>query len=504
MVAHVLFILGIVIAPVCASADMLWFQRGQLTPQAREVIAALRSAETFGLRPDEYALPLSDAQRQQLESGAASDELQLRADAALSASAAKFLSHLRYGRVTAKQVGFDLPAPKIPADSMLAVRELAVARDVRSAIASHEPRAVPYRLLQRALAQYRDLASRPLPTLSPVSKSIRAGDAYADAPVLREILRTLGDLAPAKAATDEPMALDDELVAALERFQRRHGLDPDGVLGKRTHAALTTPLRRRVEQIELTLERWRWTAAMQRPDIVVNIPQFMLFALPRAEGDATLEMPVVVGQTYPHMRTPIFTAQLQYLVFQPFWDVPASIVRREILPLIRKDPGYLDKHRMELVRGQSDDSPVVPATSEAIEALAAGKLRLRQRPGPGNSLGQVKFMMPNPYNVYLHATPATELFGRPHRAFSHGCVRVSEPALLAQYVLQNAAERWDAERIEAAMCATAMQRVNLQQPLQVMVFYGTAVATETSGLLFVDDIYGHDARLAAALRQRRR
>ena len=128
---------------------------------------------------------------------------------------------------------------------------------------------------------------------------------------------------------------------------------------------------------------------MQRPDIVVNIPQFMLFALPRAEGDATLEMPVVVGQTYPHMRTPIFTAQLQYLVFQPFWDVPASIVRREILPLIRKDPGYLDKHRMELVRGQSDDSPVVPATSEAIEALAAGKLRLRQRPGPGNSLGQV-------------------------------------------------------------------------------------------------------------------
>jgi murein L,D-transpeptidase YcbB/YkuD len=231
----------------------------------------------------------------------------------------------------------------------------------------------------------------------------------------------------------------------------------------------------------------------------VNIPHFMLHALPRQEGEEAIEMRVVVGQTSPNMRTPIFTAQMQYVVFQPYWDVPRSIVLREQLPRIRKDPAYLERNQMELVRGQGDNSPVVPATPEAIEELATGKLRLRQRPGPHNSLGPVKFMLPNPYNVYLHATPATALFNRSRRAFSHGCVRVSDPVRLAEYVLKNAREHWDVARIEEAMCGSKTFRVDLVQPLTVMMFYGTAAATETQGVLFAEDLYGHDKRLEEQL-----
>lgn len=492
------FALLVALAPAFAQGELLWFEQGRLTPQARELIASMQSAERVGLRAEDYAL--RERMPTQFEDARLDIETQSQIDAALSARAGAFLQHLQFGRVTAKQAGFEFPAPTLP-DPMIAVRALAQARDVRTALADLEPRALPYRLLKSALTEYRELASRPWPTLSPISRSLRAGDAYADAPKIRQTLATLGDL-PLHDADNDTAVLDDTLVAALERFQRRHGLDPDGVLGKQTYAALTTPLSKRVEQIELTMERWRWTAALERPDIVVNIPQFMLFALPRDAGEKPIEMPVVVGQTVPHMRTPAFTGKLRYVVFQPYWDVPTSIVRREILPRVRKDPGYLDRQEMELVRGQSDNSPVVPTTPEAIEELAAGKLRLRQRPGPKNSLGPIKFMLPNPYNVYLHATPATELFGRSRRAFSHGCVRVSDPARLALYVLKNAADAWDEARIETALCATSMQRVNLVEPLQVLLFYGTAVATQTSGMLFADDLYGHDARLAAELAKR--
>jgi L,D-transpeptidase YcbB len=385
------------------------------------------------------------------------------------------------------------------------VRELAASPDVAATLDSFEPRPVPYRRLKAALTQYRtlsrELALLHLPPLP--ARSIAAGDEYAGAPQLRRLLRAVGDLA---SAEDEAPTMDPALVAAVQSFQRRHGLDADGIVGPRTFAALSTPLARRVEQIELSLERWRWLSATSRPNIVVNIPQFMLIALPRdpTAAEEPLEMRAIVGQTYPHTRTPVFTTAITQVVFQPYWDVPSGILQRELLPRIRGKPALLDQYQMEIVQGESDEARVIPSSPDAIERLAAGQLRLRQRPGPLNALGPVKFVMPNPFSVYLHATPERALFERSQRTFSHGCIRVSEPAALAEYVLRDAPGDWNAQTIDAAMCGTQTLRIRLLKPVQVIVFYSTAVATQSQGVLFFDDIYGHDRRLQNALAARRK
>jgi murein L,D-transpeptidase YcbB/YkuD len=179
--------------------------------------------------------------------------------------------------------------------------------------------------------------------------------------------------------------------------------------------------------------------------------------------------------------------------------VPRGITVREMLPQIRRHADYLQRNHLELVDGQADASPVVVPTPANIEALAAGRLRLRQRPGDDNALGLIKFMFPNSHNVYMHSTPAHRLFAESRRAFSHGCIRVSDPAALAEYVLRNAAGDWTRERIEAAMNGADNQRVDLQQWVRVLIVYGTAVATEAGSVYFFNDIYGNDARLTKLL-----
>lgn len=487
-----------------AEGGLLWFEGVRPTPQARALLQALSNAESFGLRSNDYALPAPHESVDRALRGAADAALRARIDASLTASASRFVAHLHRGRVSPKAAGFDLPVSSLDPD--VVVQQLAGSPDVEAVIAAIEPRPPPYRLLRRALLRQRELAQRPelnrLPELP--QRSVRAGEEYSGAPALRTLLAALGDLELASAERRvDALRIDDELAAAIERFQHRHGLDADGVLGPRTMAALRTPFAHRVRQIELTLERWRWTTGLERPDIVVNIPQFMLFALPppSTPGAPMLEMSVIVGQSFSDMRTPVFAAAIERVVFQPYWDVPASIVRRELLPLIREDPGYLERNEMEIVRGPGDDAKQAAPTPEAIDALARGELRLRQRPGAKNALGPIKFVLPNPYSVFLHGTPAVELFGRSRRAFSHGCVRVSSPAKLAEYVLRNAPEDWTPAAIEAAMCGTETVNVKLTTPVRVLMFYGTAVAAESTGVMFFEDLYGHDEKLAQLLQK---
>jgi murein L,D-transpeptidase YcbB/YkuD len=257
----------------------------------------------------------------------------------------------------------------------------------------------------------------------------------------------------------------------------------------------------RVRQIELTLERWRWLPAFDTPPIIVNIPQFRLFAFRTTEDRFVdiLQMPVIVGQAYPRSRTPVFVGEMKYIIFRPYWDVPRSITVREMLPEIHTHADYLQRNNLEIVRGQSDAATVMSPTSATIAALAAGQLRLRQRPGDDNALGLIKFAFPNAHDVYLHSTPARRLFLQSRRAFSHGCIRVSDPIALAAYVLRNNAGGWDEEKIGTAMRANNSARVNLAQPIRVMVLYGTAMATEAGPIQFFDDIYGHDRKLEALL-----
>lgn len=483
-----------------------WFNNGKSTPQAFAVLGVLCNAASYGLRAEDYngAALLN---RLTLSAGSTDDAqiVQARAllDVDMSVAVLRFMRHLHYGRIDPRKAGFNLNVTRSDEFDVLArLNALAAADDVNQVITTIEPQFLHYQLLKIALIRYRHLMATPdltsLPAFS--GSSIKPGGEYSGAAALRLLLTAEGDLS-GDATAGTGTSLDPQLVEGLQHYQKRHGLIADGVLGKQTFVALTTPFSQRVRQIELTLERWRWLPRLQSPMIVVNIPQFRLFAFNSNDDREAnlLRMDVIVGQAFVHTQTPVFLADMKYLVFRPYWDVPANIVEREILPEISRNPDYLQHNQFELVRGQADDSPIVPATPDNIAQLAAGSLRLRQRPGANNALGEVKFMLPNSYNVYLHSTPAKKLFAASHRAFSHGCIRVSDPEGLAEYVLHYASDAWTREGIEAAMQGKDSQRVYLRMPIPVMIVYGTVMANEAGQVQFFSDIYGYDRKLEKIL-----
>ena len=217
----------------------------------------------------------------------------------------------------------------------------------------------------------------------------------------------------------------------MKRFQGRHALEPDGVIGPGTIAALNVPAAARVRQIEMALERERWLPEMRKePHVFVNVPLFRLWAYDPDRPDEPLRMNVVVGKTLGH-ATPIFIDQMEYVIFRPYWSPPPSIIRSEIVPHARRDPSYLDRQDMEIVASGDENAPALPATPENLDKVVAGKLFMRQKPGEKNSLGLAKFIFPNSENVYMHGTPAQSLFARARRDFSHGCIRLEDPARLA-------------------------------------------------------------------------
>ena len=481
----------------------LWSRDGHATAQAEALVRELQRADTYGLQREDYAGDAIAALAEKPAGTAVADAARWgRFDVQLSAAALRFLSDLHYGRVKPVSVGFNLQAMHQPLDLGASLTALAGATDVRQAISAIEPPFHHYVILKGALTKYLDLAQHPeLKHLPAISGSLKPGNAYAGAPALRRLLVELGDLPASNAAPAEETTFSPELSDGVRAFQQRHGIAPDGVLGKGTFAALTTSFAKRVRQIDLTLERWRWLPPFETPPIIVNIPQFRLFAFRTTEDRVAdiLQMDVIVGKTYPRTQTPVFESDMRYVVFRPYWDIPPSILRNEMLPKIRANPGYLAAQRLQIVNGQGDNSPVVPPSPAAIEALGAGKLRLRQMPGEDNALGLVKFMFPNTYNVYLHSTPAHRLFKESVRAFSHGCIRVSDPLALATYVMRDEPGEWTREKIDATMNGSKTERVNLEHPIRVLILYGTALATEAGPILFFDDLYGLDRKLEGQL-----
>ena len=486
------------------AVGLRWFAAGRPTVQATAVLAQLNAAGDHGLRPDFYAA-VSLAQRMQQLGGVAASPAQLaELDAALSDAAVRYANDLRRGHVDPRATGLALARPRPVVDAPSWLARLAGSSDPAAEYRALEPVFVHYRLLQQWLVRYRALAQQqPALTLLPAlpARSVKVNGSYAGADALRRLLVAVGDLPASDGAAHGDGIFDASLSAAVARFQERHGLAADGALGRQTFVALTTPLSRRVRQIELTLERWRWVPDFAAPPIIINIPQFRLFAFRSTQDRVSdiLQMAVIVGQSYDKKRTPVFIADLQQVVFRPYWDVPPSILRNELLPAIRRDPGYLQRTDMEIVRGQGDDGKVVEATPANLDALAAGQLRLRQRPGPKNALGPVKFIFPNDFGVYLHGTPAQQLFAQSRRDFSHGCIRLSDPAALAVHVLRDVGGGWPLDRVQAAMQGEQNVRIRLPRPVPVMVLYGSALATEDGRILFFDDIYGHDRRLEALL-----
>jgi murein L,D-transpeptidase YcbB/YkuD len=322
----------------------------------------------------------------------------------------------------------------------------------------------------------------------PASSKLRKGDRSPSVPILRARLQASGDLSQALALANaagfarDPQRFDAVVSAALERFERRHGQEPDGVLDPAAVAALNVPAEQRVRQIELNLERWRWLPENLGPrHIVVNIPGFRLQAF--EGGRPRLEMRVATG-TREH-PTPIFSDQMTYLVFSPYWHIPPSIAREEWIPEVMKDPEYLKYNDLEIIKGDR----VVPI--DEVD-WSDEDLQLRQRPGAANTLGLVKFAFPNKFDVYLHDTPEESPFHRAARDLTHGCIRVEKPLELAEWVLRGQRE-WTRGRIETAMHGGVERQVTVEPPIPVHLIYQTAWADEDGTVSFSDDLYGYDS-----------
>ena len=313
------------------------------------------------------------------------------------------------------------------------------ASSVTETLQEIEPPFPGYRRTIGALHKYLQLAKEEVPDPLPtVKKPIEPGQNYEALGKLAARLKFLGDL-PATGKVPVPedtQVYRGEIVDAVKRFQQRHGLEAEGKLGPQTIDEMNRPMSFRVRQLQLTLERWRWLPHdFEQPPIVVNIPEYLLRAYDK-EGNPKLMMPVVVGRAM-RTETPVMEQDMKYVVFWPYWNVPPSILRNEIVPKIAKDPEYLTKNNYEVATYSGKVVTDGVVSEDVLAQLRAGKLMVRQKPGPKNALGLIKFIFPNSNNVYLHSTPSQSLFAKSRRDFSHGCIRVENPAALAEWVLRN-------------------------------------------------------------------
>jgi len=474
----------------------LWLNGDQPTPQAQGLIKAFEASAQKGLIPADYDAGRWTARVEGLKSS--SDAQRAEFDAALTVTAMRYISDLHIGRVNPKHFKFGIDVgPKKYDLPQFITQKVVNATDVQAVLDGVEPPYDGYKRTETVLQQYLQLTAKgDGPKVPEVTKTVAPGEAFAGTAQLAERLRLLGDL---PEGAGESVTYDGALVEGVKRFQTRHGLTPDGKLGATTIRELNTPLSARVRQLDNALERWRWLPPeFPQPPVVVNIPEFRLRAFESGEKVA-LAMNVVVGKAAP-TQTPVFTDDIKFIVFRPYWNVPPGILRRTVIPGIQKSSGYINSQRFEVT--DSSGRPVA-ASGDVAAGLRAGKYSIRQKPGPNNSLGLIKFMFPNSHSVYLHSTPATELFAKSRRDFSSGCIRVEKPAELAAFLLRNQKDGdqpWTAERAQAAMDSGKDNRqVNLATQVPVLLLYVTAVAEEDGTVHFFDDLYGHDRRLEAVL-----
>lgn len=484
----------------------VWFIRNEPRPALTAALRELRSASSRGLTLEDYDVAALERAVHSATAAGAGSEVIANADVAATTAMLRFLSDLHFGRVSPREVAPHYRANAKDARFVAGLREAAASDRLVALIDAAEPAFPVYARLKQTLAHYRKLAAEPAPALPPPdsgSAKVVVNDMYAGVPALHDLLVRLGDL-PSDAQRPVEGRFTTELATAVKRFQSRHGLRPDGVLGKQTLAVLNVPLAERVTQIELSLERLRWLPVLPPgPAIAINIPSFQLWAFADTADTriATLSMPVIVGQAV-RTETPIFIGEMRAVEFSPYWNVPRNILSNEILPRLAHDPAYLQREDMEMVSTRGDARVLASVDAESIEGLRAGEFRLRQRPGSKNAMGGIKFVIPNAMEIFLHGTPARELFERTRRDFSHGCIRVRDPKALAEFVLGRNPE-WSSDTIGSAINAGKSRTVSLASPIPVIVFYTTAIVDGNGRAIFLADLYGHDRKLLDQLRRSR-
>jgi murein L,D-transpeptidase YcbB/YkuD len=483
-----------------------WLSLQGLGEEGQRLRKVLQSAHQEGLRPEEYHVKTIDVFAEQLRifygEGKPLEPLHLaRLDILLTDAFLRYAGDVADGRVEAAKVYANEWRPVSRTVDLVEVLQLSLeyGRAVE-ALQDMLPDDPGYRNLRNYLAAYRKLAADGGWPQLPDGPLVRSGESDWRVPWLQQHLIQTGDL-PISSQT-AGWVFDEATADALTRFQQRHDLKADGVLGPETLAALNISVEERIRQIEINLERWRWLSRdLGRRHLAVNIADFSLEVV--EEEEVVLAMPVVVGTDY--RRTPVFSARLRYLDFAPYWNVPQTILREDKLPLIKADLNFLESHHYEIVTQRKRVVERIDPEAIDWEGVTAENFpgMLRQKPGPWNALGRVKFMFPNKFHVYLHDTPERHLFDRKRRSYSSGCIRVQRPFELAFYLLQDQ-EGWDEQRIEEAMAEDETMRVLLDESVPVHILYRTAWADREGRLQFRNDIYQRDAVLYTALRRHNR
>ncbi len=480
--------------------DPAWIDDGAPRSQMDALIHAIHAAADEGLDPELYSASMLDARHQEASKGFLTKkgfkpEEATAMDVWLTWLYMKYASDLADG---ISDLAHADPRWQIKPEAFDALAYLEGAlRDnrVEQSLQDLVPNNPEYAGLKKALASYRQMAAKGGWPQVPGSAALKLkpGRPSAIVPPLAARLAATDDYSGTVPAADQPAVYGPELQEPVKRFQRRHGLQDDGIVGGPTVAEMNVPVEARIRQIELNMERWRWLPRdLGERYVLVNIPEMRLDI--RDHGQVPLSMRVVVGK--PDAQTPIFNDEMTHIVFAPYWNVPPDIAQKETMPSVMRDPAFLSRMNMEVVDAKGN--PVDPGS---VDLSSPGNYRFRQRPGTSNALGLVKFMFPNQFDVYLHDTPADSLFARASRSLSHGCVRVEQPEQLAQYVLRDQPE-WTPEKISEAMHAGQEQTVKLKEPIPVYLGYWTARVTPDGIVQFRKDVYGIDGRLTTKLTER--
>jgi len=444
-----------------------WVDHRRPTDKAAKVIAILNTARQHGFDPKDYAAAELLEQSQSVEK--IDKESTERLDRLAEFDARMTASLLAFGRdiATGRQHGdANWKARRTAPDLVAAVAK--AADDPDGFVDLVRPPHAEYVALQKALDDLNGQKEKGGWVKVPTTKSTNE---------LRERLTASGHMK------------GDDLQAAVKSFQELHSIAASGVVDDKTLAAINVPLDWRIQQVAINMQRWRYMPDdLGERHFLVNIPYYHLMA--RESGKTVMDIRVVVGK--PGNNTPIFSEDMQTVVFSPYWNIPDTIAENETAPAVARDPNYLAKQGIEILRVSGNATETVKASDVNWDNADAMKgLVFRQKPGDSNALGHVKFLFPNQYNVYLHDTPADALFAKPGRAFSHGCIRVEEPETLAKYVLKGYPE-WDEQSIFAAMRAGVEKHVKLKKTIPVHIVYFTAWVDENGGLHFQPDIYGYD------------
>lgn len=479
-----------------AGYQLAWINEAQgPTEQALALIAALESADQQGLRPEDYDGQLWAARLAHLQNSSSPSPAELaRLDLALTVSVMRYVSDQYRGRLNPEDFQFRWPRKECNTAAILR-DQLVKAKDVAAVLDQLQPPYPGYRLTLKALHDYMAMAKEPQGDLPMPAKPVWSGDIYPGVQELARRLKRFGDM-PADVKVPAGSELyEDDLKSAVKHFQRRHGLNPDGSLEPNTYKQLTVSLERRIAQLQLALELWRWLPDhLTAPWILINVPEFRLRAF--SNDQHTLSMAVVAGEAGTH-ETPMFVDRLETLIFRPEWHVPLNIQQKEIVPELKIHPTYIAQRHFQILDSQGV-LRTMAIDDNVLQKLHTGELQLRQEPGRANELGLVKFIFPHQNGVYMHGTLDADLFERFRRDYSHGCIRLEDPAALSGWVLHGD-PHWNAKTIDQAMNGNVTINVKLPQPVTVVTFYGTAMVDDDGEVHFSKDIYGYDAALEKAL-----